>query len=76
MYVTSVTSASAYICIEPQVSCQGFHLKYTSNWILRICKEILQYFQYSLHSKGWMPVEKTSTGQNHDNYDDLVLQTI
>ena len=39
------------ICIEPHVSCSGFHLKYTSNWMLRFCKDILQYYHYSIHSK-------------------------
>ena len=36
--------------------------------MLRFCKEILQYFQYSIHSKDWLLVEETSTGQNHNNY--------
>ena len=26
-------------------------------------KEIMQYYQYSIHSKDWLLVEETSTGQ-------------
>ena len=28
------------ICIEPQVSCPGFHLKYTFNGMLMFCKKL------------------------------------
>ena len=44
--------------------------------MLSFCKEILQYFQYFIHSKDWLPVEETSAGQSHNNYVDLVLKTI
>ena len=49
------------LCIEPHRSCPGFNLKHTSNWMLRFCKEILQYYQYCIHSNGWLLVEETST---------------
>ena len=29
----------------------------------KFCKEIMQYYQYSIHSKDWLLVEETSTGQ-------------
>ena len=40
--------------------------KYTSNWMLRFCKEMLQYYQYSIHSKDWYLVEETSAKQKHN----------
>ena len=49
-------------------------LKYTSNWMLRFCKKILKYFQYFIHSKDWLLVEETSTGQYQNNYVELVLK--
>ena len=57
-----------YICIERQVLCQGFYSKHTSNWMLRFCKEILQCFQYSIHSEDWLLAEETSAGQNQNTY--------
>ena len=39
-------------------------------------KPYLAVFQYSIYSKDWYMLEKTSTGQNHNDYVDLVLQTI
>ena len=44
--------------------------------MLRFCMEILQYFQYSIHSKDWKLVQKTFTGQNHKNYIAMVPKTI
>ena len=50
--------------------------KYTSYWMLKFCKEILQYFQYSIHSKSWLLLKETSTRQNHKNYIDEVPKKI
>ena len=35
--------------------------------MLRFCKEILWYFQYSIYSKDRLLVKEASTGQNHNN---------
>ena len=43
-----------------QVSCPWFQWKCTSNWMPRFCKEMLHYYQYSIHSKVWYLVEETS----------------
>ena len=48
------------------MSCPGFHLKYTFNGILRLCQKMLQYHQYSIHSKYWLLVEDTSAAQNNN----------
>ena len=40
--------------------------------MLRYSKEILQYFQYSIHSQDFSTVQETSTGQNHKVYADVV----
>ena len=40
-----------------------------------LCKEILQDFQHSIHSKDWLLEEVTSTGQYHNNYLCFVLKT-
>ena len=45
-----------------QVSNTGFHLKYTSYQMLRCGKAMLQYYQYSIHSKDWLLLEETPTG--------------
>ena len=47
-------------CIETQVSCTELYLKYTSNWMLKFIKEILQFYKYSIHSKDWLQAEETS----------------
>ena len=63
------------ICIETQVSCKGFYLQYASNWMVRFYKEMLQYFQYTIHSKYYALVEETSTGHYHNNYVESVVRT-
>ena len=49
------------ICVETHVSCSGFHAKCTSNWMLKFCEKILQYYYYSIHLKDWLLVEEIST---------------
>ena len=66
--------SNLYNCI-PQVSCPWFHWKYTSNWMLRFCKEMLHFYKNFIHSKDCFLLEETSTGQKHNSYVDLVVKT-
>ena len=44
--------------------------------MLSICKVILQYCQYSIHSKDLLLVQETSTGQCHNNYIEWCLKQV